>query len=457
MVVILGAGLAGLSAAHHLQGRDALVVEREPEVGGLCRSIREGGFTFDYTGHLLHLRDPQIRAWAMELLPGGWAHLHRSAWIHSHDVLTPYPFQANTAGLPLEVRIECLLGFIETLSAGKAPSLPVPPAETFPGGPPFLKVCPPAAADEPTFHHWIRATFGSGFAKHFFDPYNGKMWRRPLTEVTGDWVSWSIPRPNLPDVLRGAITTTDTVFGYNPDFLYPADGGIDHLPRSIARGIAPGVVRTGVAAEEIVAGQRRVRFSDGSSETASHVLASLPLPVLAAMTSDLPAELLEAAQQLSHVSIRAVNLGVAGPPPHPNAQWVYFPEPAFPYHRVGIPTALTPAMAPLGHHALVAEISFRPDADPGVQASLDQTIDGLLAARLLTSRDAITHARVVDIPHAYVVFDQARRRVLRALIGWYLERGIVPMGRYGTWDYLAMEDSLVHGRELAAWLGQQSS
>jgi protoporphyrinogen oxidase len=458
MVVILGAGLAGLSAAYHCKDRDVLVAEREPEVGGLCRSIREDGFTFDYTGHLLHLRDPSIKAWAMELLPDGWAHLHRSAWIHSHDVLTPYPFQANTAGLPIDVRIECLMGFVEAMANGaRREGSPVPAATALPGAPPFLTASPPVSADEPTFLDWIHATFGAGFAKHFFEPYNGKMWRRDLSEVTGDWVSWSIPRPELADVLRGAITESETVFGYNPDFLYPAAGGIDHLPRAIADGIAPGVVRTGLAVEELEAGKRRVRFSDGSSEEGEHVLASLPLPALAAMTSDLPDDLVAAARALTHVSIRAVNLGVRGDAPHPDAQWIYFPEDEFLHHRVGIPTALTPAMAPAGHHALVAEISYRPDDDPGRDASLERTLDGLHRCGLLANRDAVTHARVVDIPHAYVVFDRARRELLPKLLAWYVERGVIPMGRYGTWDYLAMEDSLVHGRQVAQWLSSEGS
>ena len=102
MVVILGAGLAGLSAAYNLDDRDVVLVERESEVGGLCRSKRHDGFVFDFTGHLLHLRDPTIRDWVLDLLPDGYCQLDRSAWIHSHDLLTPYPFQANTAGLPLD-------------------------------------------------------------------------------------------------------------------------------------------------------------------------------------------------------------------------------------------------------------------------------------------------------------------------------------------------------------------
>ena len=149
MILILGAGLAGLSAAWHLDGQDRLVVERAPEVGGLCRSIRERGFTFDYTGHLLHLRDPTIRDWALELLPDGYVDLHRSAWIHSYGKLTPYPFQANTAGLPLDVRLECLLGFIDTLEDSGRPALPVPEAVGIEGAPPFLRVPRPAQSALP--------------------------------------------------------------------------------------------------------------------------------------------------------------------------------------------------------------------------------------------------------------------------------------------------------------------
>lgn len=49
-VVILGAGLAGLSSAYHLDA-DYEIYEKESEVGGLCRSRSVNGFVFDYAVH----------------------------------------------------------------------------------------------------------------------------------------------------------------------------------------------------------------------------------------------------------------------------------------------------------------------------------------------------------------------------------------------------------------------
>jgi protoporphyrinogen oxidase len=452
MVVILGAGLAGLAAAHQL-GTDALVLERDEEPGGLCRSSRASGFTFDRTGHLLHLRDPEIRRWALELLPGGWAELHRSAWIASHGTLVPYPFQVNTSGLPLEVRLECLLGFIEALRAEQKQPAPPPPAPR-PLAPelPWLTVAPPAADGEPSFLDWTRRTFGDGFTRHFFTPYNEKLWRRPLSQVTADWTSWSIPRPELADVLRGALAVSEKAFGYNPQFLYPREGGIDRLPRALAATLPAGVLRVNAPAAGLHAGRRRVRLANGETHEGEAVLASLPLPALARMTEDLPAELRAAAATLSHVSVRVINLGVRGPPARPGAQWIYVPGPEAPYHRIGLPCALTPAMAPPGHHSLVAEIAFKPDAAPSMEESAAQTRRALLASGLLASERDIVHEERLDIPEAYVVFDRARRQTLPALLRWYVERGVLPLGRYGAWDYLSMEDSLRHGRQAAAWV-----
>ena len=96
--VVIGGGLAGLSGAFHLKDSEPSVFEREDRVGGLCRSFVQDGFTFDVTGHLLHLKNPYTRELVEEMLPGAFQTHERQAAIYSKSVTTPYPFQANTHG-----------------------------------------------------------------------------------------------------------------------------------------------------------------------------------------------------------------------------------------------------------------------------------------------------------------------------------------------------------------------
>ena len=114
MVLILGGGLAGLSTAYHLGDTPHLVLEAEPTPGGLCRSREVDGFVFDYTGHLLHLRDERITALVDELLPDAFEVVERRARIRTRGVSLPFPFQGNLHGLPREVVAQCLLGFVDS-------------------------------------------------------------------------------------------------------------------------------------------------------------------------------------------------------------------------------------------------------------------------------------------------------------------------------------------------------
>ena len=121
-VLVLGGGLTGLATAYFLRGRrECIVCEREPVSGGLARSVRRGKFTFDLTGHLLHMRRSENRSLVKRFLRGNWTHVERRSSIFSHGTLTPYPFQANLHGLPPEVARECLLSFVRTWQAKRSP------------------------------------------------------------------------------------------------------------------------------------------------------------------------------------------------------------------------------------------------------------------------------------------------------------------------------------------------
>lgn len=433
-VVILGAGLAGLSAAYHLQqgGVSFGLYEREGNVGGLCRSVRRDGFTFDYTGHLMHFRRPEIKSLAEQLMreSGGELVAHqRRAAIFSHGVFTDYPFQANTFGLPIDVVKECLMGFIEAWGRRQQGAS--------------------ARRAEPRhFGEWVLRTFGTGIAKHFMTPFNEKLWQRPLDELGCDWGGgWLIPVPSLEEVVQGALGLVNRNLGYNPSFFYPKEGGIQRYPDAFARQITKGL-HLKHELTSIDLRRRVVEFQNGQRVRYRHLISTLPLPELVRRAEGVPASLRRRMAGLVHVSVTNVNLGVDRPAIVPY-HWIYFPEPRFPFYRVGFPSNLAPSVAPPGQTLISVECSHRPDRPVPPAAAIEQVMSGLRQAGLLQADDRITMREVIEIPYAYVIFDRKRSRILTALSRTLRQADVRSIGRYGAWEHSSMEDAVRQGKEAA--------
>jgi protoporphyrinogen oxidase len=427
MIVVLGAGLAGLSAALHLQDHEeVLVLEKEDRPGGLCRSFVKDGFTFDLTGHLLHLRRPEIRSLVESLIPQDrFARIDRRAFIHSRGVFTPYPFQVNTHGLPPEVVKECLMGFVEALGAGEVGS----------GEVALL-----------SFKQWVLRTFGAGIARHFMIPYNEKLWLTDLDEVTCDWVSWSIPRPTLSDVVDGALGISRKSFGYNPSFLYPKSGGIQILPEALAARVRGITCRAEVASVD--AARRAVTLRSGGEIPYDHLVSTMPLPKLLAVTRGLPRGVADAARGLRHVAVINLNLGVERVLQR-DKHWVYFPEKEYPFYRAGFPASFTEAAAPEGCSSIYLEIALRPGEPWDADLLFEQARQGLIRAGVLSAQDRIVCRQAFHIDPAYVIYDKRRREIVPRALEELAARGIHSIGRYGAWYYNSMEESMADGRALA--------
>lgn len=429
-MVILGAGLTGLSTALHLRRTPCLVAEREQRVGGKTRSERREGYTFDVTGHWLHLRDPRVRALVGDLFgPGQLVEIERRTGVWTHGTMLPYPFQANLHGLPLPLVRDCLVAFVEAQVEGARADAPQPR----------------------TFREYATRRFGRGIAELFFVPYNTKLWGVTPDELTPDWGSRFIPLPELHQVVGGALGLRQEGLGYNARFLYPRAGGIDNLPEAMAariRGRDPEAIRVGQAAEEIDPVGRRVKLQ-GQAEWIEYraLVSTMPLPQLVARIPGAPPAVREAAAALRWVAWRWLDVATRRAPPMAE-HWVYVPELHVPFFRVGVYTNALPAMAPPGAGSLYVELSDRSGTGPDVP----EIVRHLCAMGALHEPGDVVFTELRHEECAYVLFDDACREATAVIHAW-LSRvgGVLSTGRYGAWTYNSMEDSIIQGMEAAAW------
>ena len=421
--LILGAGLAGLSTAYHLEQKEIpyLLIEKSDQPGGVIRTDKINGFYFDKTGHWLHLRHDYARSLVERLLGDNLLTIDRISRIYSHKTYTHYPFQANTFGLPKEVVYECLSGFIQARDARQSGNSDAPR----------------------NFEEWIYHHFGKGIADHFMIPYNTKLWSVPPSEITSEWCGRFVPQPKLEDVLRGAFGLSPQQMGYNATFTYPRYGGIWSLGKAFLDKIDPTCMRLNTTPVSIDTAARIAVLSDGTQVHFEQLISSIPLPELVSVLSSVPDEVSRSAGQLRCNSLTNFNVALKNNPRVPY-HWIYVPGERFPFYRIGSYSNAVPSLAPEGRGSLYVEISHTAKLD--IDTIRKQTRAGLIEMGIIQDEGEILFEDRKKIANAYVIFDDFYFQATNTIFTYLSGRRITPIGRYGAWTYASMEDAIMEGK-----------
>jgi protoporphyrinogen oxidase len=318
---------------------------------------------------------------------------------------------------------ECILGFVECREA------PVP--------------------DDPrvSFRDWSLAVLGGGISEAFMFPYNTKLFRRDPAEMTADWVSWSVPRPDLHEVVRGALGLENRGMGYNATFRYPRHGGIEIVPRALAERVA--TLRRGSRVEEVDVGTRTVILAGGERFHYDSLVVTVPLPGFLRMVRGASPELGSSADRLDWSVVECLNLGIDRPGVGEGSHWIYFPDPEVPFYRAGFPTSFSDGVAPPGASSLYIEFGVRRDETPDREAMERDALEALRREGILRNDDRVVVRDWVRIDPGYVIFDRARQEVMERVVPQLESLDIHLIGRYGAWTYSYMERAMLDGLEIA--------
>lgn len=459
MIVVLGAGIAGLSAAFHIGHERSLLLERQPKAGGHTSSYSLGGFTWDQGPHVSFTKNEAVKALFAEAVDGEYdeypvrvGNYHRGHWIE-------HPAQTALHAVPEPLRQRCLDSFLSTRQSAES-----------------LRERTPTDYGE-----WLDRAFGPVFAKHFPAPYTRKYWTREPRELTTDWVGGRVHLPTVADVVEGSLTPLEGGRHYISKVRYPKGGGYEAFTAGLRRGAN---LRCSAEVARIDLRSRTIGLSTGESIAFDRLVNTMPLPVFIDRCINVPASVREAVRALECSRLLLVETTAPHPTRRPE-NWLYVYDEDKLSTRIHFTERLTPGNAPPQHTGVQVEVYVgrqRPCALTHAEVA-QRVLDELVEMRLIDADAAAqgtVYQQVRRCQWANVIFDHARRDALDRIWSWLeteglgrrdddltpttdwsLPRAAAPRsdtlfmaGRFAQWKYYWSDDCVLRGRQLASEVGR---
>ncbi|MDH5542003.1 MAG: FAD-dependent oxidoreductase [Nitrospinota bacterium] len=437
MNIILGGGLAGLSAAHLLSKSSANITlfEEGETVGGLARTIEHNRFRFDLGGHRFITRNKRIMDFVSSILNDSYLTVPRKSSIYMFGKYFDYPLRPANAvfGLGLRTTLQILGDYIAaTAMNGIAPK------------------------EIRSLEDWVVSRFGRKMFNLYFKGYSEKVWGIESSRISQEWVSQRIKGLSMWSALKNAFFkfSGGDIDTLADSFIYPETGIgeiSDNLMRSLGNGNA---VFSGARVEKVFHENFTVKYvkvrtaSDTIEAEGGDFVSTIPLTELLGMLDPAPPEdILVSAKRLKFrdLIVAAVMLEK---PAVSDLTWLYLPEKDVKIGRIHEPNNWSRAMSPAGFTSIVAE--YFCNRDEPLWKERDETIAentaDLLEKLNFISKREVAGSKVVRVPYAYPILDVGYResydRVMRYL-GCFSNLHLA--GRGGTFRYLNMDSAIESG------------
>ncbi len=423
--VILGAGIAGISAAWHLQqrGEQSVIYEQDADWGGLCGHFVIDGFRFDRFVHFSFTPDEQMAA-LFERSSPLYSHVP-VCYNYWHGHWLRHPAQNNLAPLPCEEKVRIIEDFVAR------------PRKD--------------AASISCYDEWLRVQYGDYYAEQFPFAYTRKYWGHEAHELETRWVGERMRVSSLAEVLRGAFVEQEENFYYTSHMNYPKKGGYRSILDRCREDLD---IQFNKKVTAIDVKERVVYFADGSRIPYSRLFSSVPLPEMVHIVLDCPAEVQRAADQLSWTRGYQVSLGF-NRPDVAKYLWFYIYDEDIPPARVYSPNLKSPDNVPTGCSSLQAEVFYANDATlPPAEEVLRITVDQLKEICDFSEEDIIVR-NIHFEPYANVTFTPPIYSARETVLSWLRSLNITPIGRFGLWDYLWSHQAFQSGADALREMGMK--
>lgn len=409
--LIIGGGISGLTLAYYLKD-DYLILEKESEAGGYCRTIKNPEYVWDFAGHFYHFKTEEMKKLFLSLIEEDQIITRRKVTkIFYDNLLVDYPFQMNIHQLNKQDFIDCLydLYFKEE-------------KDTY-----------------DNFLDMLYGKFGKGIVEKFLKPYNEKLYATDLTSLDTNAMGRFFPYADLDAIVRNFKHANNA--SYNDTFLYLKQGTqyfIDKLYGEVDQS----KVRLNTVVTSVDTVNKIATTNTGETIHYENLVNTVPLnKFLGIIDGDYSKTIAE----MSYNKVLVLNLGFDKKSPnYTDEHWIYFPDKSLNFYRIGFYDNI------LGTDKLnvYVEIGYTKDAEVDVDTQIKLTLEGMKRVGIIDESTNLVDKSIVIMDPAYVHISEKTEATLDQVKAELLAKQIHTTGRYGKWTYCSMEDCMVWAKEI---------
>jgi len=438
----MGAGLAGLAAGYELTKKNikVTILERNDAVGGLARTIRVKGFSFDTGPHRWYAKSNMVNEWMLKLLGSEVMQVPRLTRIYFDGKFFYYPIRLLNAlsGIGL---IKAFMAVFDYVIARVKARLVRHKLVTMEDG-------------------YINQ-FGKTLYETFFKRYSEKLWGVDCQKISVDWVGQRTRGLNIFTVIRDTFIKSRNVVSLVDEFSYPKRG-----VGRIAEKLAEEIVRRG---GKIILNSRvtKVKSLEGrvlsvsakisgrdQSIDGTHFISSIPISdLVSSITPSVSKSIRDKAAKLSYRDELQVALFIKKTHITPDT-WIYVHPKSIPFMRLMEMDNWSDKLSPKGTTTLVFEIACN-EGDIMWKKS-DKDVVKLVTKsfvdefQLIDKNDVVggyVHRMLKEYPVYHVGYRDDVDEIKKYLIHF---PNLQLIGRNGTFRYNNMDHSIEMGL-YAAW------
>ena len=418
--LIIGAGISGLTFANYIKD-NYLIIEKENEVGGYCRTIKKGDFIWDYAGHFFHFNTEEFKnKFLSKVSKDDIIYNEKCTKIIYKDKIIDFPFQTNIHELDKEEFIDCLYDLFNKEEKDKYDN--------------FLDM--------------LYGKFGKSITEKFLKPYNEKLYAVDLKELDVDAMGRFFPYANIKDIINNM--KEHKVNSYNNTFLYPKNGSGSFI-NILYEELDKNKILLNTSITKIDEDQKIAYLSNGNKVEYEYVINTIPLNKFLLLFNNYN----ELQKRLSYNKVLVFNLGFnKKSEKFTKEHWLYTPNKNINFYRCGFYNNI------LGQEKLsmYIEIGYNKNdniTNEEIDKQLKLTLDNLLKLNIIDKNTELEEYVSIIMDPAYVHINTETTKEIDELKEKLSNNNIYSIGRYGAWIYNSMEDSMLKAKELAEKLQEK--